>query len=152
MAENINDRNFIPTFCIADNVPTTWSGKRRTFTVTTHRISKWKPQGKIFKCGQCGEKFNIYNLMKAHEKLHAPGGQVEYKCNQRGCNKMFSTKGGLRQHIRQHGGQNCNVHGKVFFYLIELWQNTWKHMWCRDHNGTIVQGMNVNQNLGPSLI
>ena len=50
------------------------------------------------------EKHNKYDLMKAHEKLHVPGGQVEYKCNHTRCNKTFSTEGGLRQHIRQHEG------------------------------------------------
>ena len=43
MTENIDNRNFIPTIYIADNVPTMQSGKRRTFTVTTHGIPKQKP-------------------------------------------------------------------------------------------------------------
>ena len=69
MAENLNDRNFTCITGIADIVPTMQSGKKRMFTVTTNGIPKCKPQGHISKCGQCGEKFNKYELMKAYENL-----------------------------------------------------------------------------------
>ena len=68
-----------------------------------------------------GKKFKKYELMKAHEKSHAPaGGQVEYKCTKRGCNKTFNTKGGLCQHIRGHEEVQKNVMSieKCFFLIV----------------------------------
>ena len=38
----LDDRNFIHTISFADMVPTMQSGKKRMFTVTTHRIHKHK--------------------------------------------------------------------------------------------------------------
>ena len=70
--EIFDDRNFIHIISIADTAPTMQSGKKRTFTVTTHGIPKCKPQDHIFKCEQCGEKFNKYELMKNSQKISCP--------------------------------------------------------------------------------
>ena len=51
----------------------------------------------IFKYGECGQKFNEYDLMKAY--THSCG-HVNKTCTKRGCNKTFLTKGGLTQHIK----------------------------------------------------
>ena len=95
----------------------------RILKVTTHGIPKHKLGGQQYKCGQCGEKFMKYDLIKAHENSHAPpGGTVEYKCIVEGCNCVVTTKDRLRQYVRGHEGgtKKCNVCGKVF-YLIGPW-------------------------------
>ena len=57
--------------------------------------------------------------MKANDKSYVPpGGQVKYECTERGCNKTFTTKEGLRQSYQASWGGNktCNVCGKVFLF------------------------------------
>ena len=70
------------------------------------------------------EKFNKYDVMKANDKSNAPpDGQVRYKCTERGCNKTFTTKGGLRQHIRHHeGGTKHVMFVEKCFILIVCYQ------------------------------
>ena len=69
MSENFDDRNFIHTICIADTIPMTQSGKKRVLRVTTHGIPRHLLQSHIFKCGECGQKFYEYHLLKAHTHL-----------------------------------------------------------------------------------
>ena len=102
MTENFDDRNFIHIICIADTIPMTQSSKKRVLRVTTHEIPRHLTQSCIFKCGECGQKFYEYHLLKAH--THSCGHVVK-KCMERGCNKIFLTKGPLRQHIMHHGGK-----------------------------------------------
>ena len=75
--------------------------------------------------------------MKAHNKLHAPppGGQVDYKCTERECNKMFTTMGGLRQHIRcrEGGNKTYNDCGKVFLFDSMLLKHMKTHKMQRSH-------------------
>ena len=93
MTENFDDRNCIHTICIADTIPMTQSGKKRVLRVITHGIPRYLPWGHTFKCGECGQKFYEYQLLKANTDSC---GHVIKKCTESGCNKTFLTKGGLR--------------------------------------------------------
>ena len=115
----------------------------RTLKVMTHSIPKLKLKGQEFKCGQCGEKFTKYDLIKVQKNLHVPpGGTVEYKCTVEGYDCVVSTKGGLRQYVRGHEGgtKKCNVCGKEFLFNNSLA----KHM--KSHNMQRLQWHHCSHN------
>ena len=53
------------------------------------KITKETPQGHIFKCGECGQKFNKYDLMKCH--THS-GGQVKKETKEKTEAKVTKEK------------------------------------------------------------